>query len=102
MREALSESPHRGEWCSPHRYKFNISASAESEAGSKEIFRVRPAEFISPNKPIFGLVKGRLCICWVCKGKMASLLEPHNEFYPKFFMYPELSRVGLLGVRIVG
>lgn len=62
---------------------------------------MRPAEFISPNKPIFGLVKGRLCICWVCKGKMASLLEPHNEFYPKFFMYPELSRVGLLGVRIV-
>lgn len=42
------------------------------------IFNVKPAEFIRPKQSKMDHVKRKLSTSWVCEGKIALVLEPHN------------------------
>lgn len=80
-------------WVLP--YFFGVSES-------QGVMRVRPSEFIRPNRPRFGREKEEPGTAWACEGKMAPIVEPYNSVCLIFCQEPNLSRGGPSGVGRMG
>ena len=101
MRYVHSETPGRGEWCSPVLYRPKLGASAGPE-DTQRISQVIPSAaatllvlshlFVGQgfressvwgsNRARFGHVKGGFSTARLCKGKLFPILEPHNLVCP--------------------